>query len=264
MLAEFLVVLQVLQHGKTPPARVQYTPPLARSSKNTAGAGEMYSPTGTGDWNTAGAGAGDLSLDVGADFLAVVEHRLVPAGVWCESAKLRAKGISCVRALAPQESSHVGSARVGVVSLRGAPLSPPTIAAAQFRSFFFFDLGRVARFLFPIGDGRFVRLVVLWGSWEQRGIWLNLKDCALSACACRWDVNVEPTKVPCLSKLGSWLIWRLLGLVSLVWLLQSLLSVPEILLAPVGGTLLLCALLQLLLWSTAMLTRKGGFSRIWQ
>ena len=54
-------------------------------------------------------------------FLAVVEHRLAPAGVRCESAGLGARGISSVWALPSQESSHVGSADVGVVILRGAP-----------------------------------------------------------------------------------------------------------------------------------------------
>ena len=38
--------------------------------------------------------------------------------------------------LASQDTSHVGHAGVGVVSLRGAPLSLPTFAAAQFKRFF--------------------------------------------------------------------------------------------------------------------------------
>ena len=37
---------------------------------------------------------GDLALEVGVDFLAVVEHRLIPAGVRSEWARLRKKGLA--------------------------------------------------------------------------------------------------------------------------------------------------------------------------
>ena len=74
------------------------------------------------------------------DFLAVVEHLLVPARVRGEWARLRARGASSVWSPASQESSHVGHGGVGVISLRGAPLSLPTSATAQFRRFF--DCGR--------------------------------------------------------------------------------------------------------------------------
>ena len=78
----------------------------------------------------------DFALDVGVDFLAVVEHRLIPAGVRSEWAWLRCKKIASIWAPASQEASHVGHSGVGIVSLRGAPLSLPSFATAQFQRFF--------------------------------------------------------------------------------------------------------------------------------
>ena len=78
----------------------------------------------------------DLALEVGVDFLAVAEHRLIPARVRSEWSRLRKKGCASVWAPASEDSSHVGHAGVGVVSLRGAPISLPTFATAQFRRFF--------------------------------------------------------------------------------------------------------------------------------
>ena len=60
---------------------------------------------------------------------------------------------------ASQDSSRVGNAGVGVVSLRGAPISLPTFATAQFRRFF--DCGRAVRCVLPVGSGRLIHLVVL-------------------------------------------------------------------------------------------------------
>ena len=77
-------------------------------------------------------------MDTEVDFLAFVEHRLIPARVRGEWARLRRKGLATVWALASQDTSHVGHAGVGVVSLRGAPVSLPTFATAQFKRFFFF------------------------------------------------------------------------------------------------------------------------------
>ena len=77
------------------------------------------------------------------DFVAVVEHRLIPARVRGEWARLRAKGSASVWAPASQESSQVGHAGVGVVCMRSAPLSLPTRATAQFRRVF--DCGRALR-----------------------------------------------------------------------------------------------------------------------
>ena len=77
----------------------------------------------------------DFALDVGVDFLAVVEHRLIPARVRSEWARLRCKRLASIWAPASQEASHVGHAGVGVVSLRGAPLSLPSFATAHFQRF---------------------------------------------------------------------------------------------------------------------------------
>ena len=63
---------------------------------------------------------GDTALETRVDFLAVVEHRLIPAEVRSEWARLRRKGLAAIWAPAPQESSHVGNAGVGVISMRGA------------------------------------------------------------------------------------------------------------------------------------------------
>ena len=73
---------------------------------------------------------GDLALETGVDFLAVVEHRLIPARVRSEWARLKAKGLASIWAPASQVSSHVGNAGVGVISLSGAPISLPTFASA--------------------------------------------------------------------------------------------------------------------------------------
>ena len=102
----------------------------------------------------------DFALDVAVDFLAVVEHRLIPARVRSEWARLRCRKIASIWAPASQESSHVGHAGVGVVSLRGAPLSLPSFATARFQSFF--DCGRAFRCVLPLGGGRIMHLVVLY------------------------------------------------------------------------------------------------------
>ena len=83
-----------------------------------------------GSWLTHG----DLALEVGVDFLAA-EHRLILARVRGEWSRLRKKWLASIWAPASQDSSHVGNAGVGVVSLRGAPLALPTFFTAQFKSF---------------------------------------------------------------------------------------------------------------------------------
>ena len=162
-----------------------------------------------GGWLTHG----DLALDAGLAFLAVTEHRLIPARVRSEWSRLRGNGISSVWAPASQDSSHVGNAGVGVVSLRGASLSLPTSATAQFKAFF--DRGRVVRCTLPLGAGRFLHLVVLYGYQgavsdpEQLALTDQLFDAALAElsveargqpCLLVGDFNVEPTKIPCLAK----------------------------------------------------------------
>ena len=162
-----------------------------------------------GGWLTHG----DFTLEVGVDFLAVAEHRLIPARVRGEWSRLRKKGLASIWAPASQDSSHVGNAGVGVVSLRGALLSLPTFAISQFKRFF--DCGRAVRCLVPIGSGRFMHLVVLYGyqgadvDAEQLALTEQLFDAALGElsvvareqpCLLVGDFNVEPTKIPCLAK----------------------------------------------------------------
>ena len=80
-------------------------------------------------------------------FLAVVEHRLIPTRVRSEWARLRCKRLASIWAPASQDASHVGHAGVGVVSMRGAPLSLPSSATVQFQRFF--DCGRAVRCVLP-------------------------------------------------------------------------------------------------------------------
>ena len=75
-------------------------------------------------------------MEAGVDFLAVVEHWLIPARVRSEWARLKRKVLVSVWALACQDSSHVGNAGVGVVSMRGAPLALSSFATSQFNLFF--------------------------------------------------------------------------------------------------------------------------------
>ena len=107
-----------------------------------------------GGWHTHG----DLALDAGLDFLAVSEHRLIPARVRSEWASLKSKGVASIWAPASQDASHVGNAGVGVVSLRSAPISLPIFATAQFKRFF--DCGRAVRCMLPLGTGRFMQLIL--------------------------------------------------------------------------------------------------------
>ena len=50
---------------------------------------------------------------------------------------------------------------LAVLSMRRAPVSLPAFATSQFKRFF--DCGRAVRCLLPLGAGRFMHLVVLYG-----------------------------------------------------------------------------------------------------
>ena len=65
------------------------------------------------------------------DFLAVFEHRLIPARVRGEWTRLRGKGLASIWAPASQDTSHAGDAGVGVVSVRSAPVALPAFATAS-------------------------------------------------------------------------------------------------------------------------------------
>ena len=112
-----------------------------------------------------------------------------------------------------QDSSHVGNAGVGVISMRGASIALPTFATAQFQRFF--DCGRAVRCMLPLGLGGFMHLVVLYGyqgadtDAEQLALTEHLFDAAQGEhgvvargqpCLLIGDFNVEPTKIPCLAK----------------------------------------------------------------
>ena len=130
------------------------------------------------------------------------------------------KGLASVWAHACQDSSHVGNAGVGVVSMRGAPDALPSFATAQFKRFF--DCGRAVRCLLPLGAGRFMHLVVLYGyqgadtDAEQLALTEQLFDAALGELSAVargqprmlvGDFNVEPTKITRLAKWISAGLW---------------------------------------------------------
>ena len=62
-------------------------------------------------------------MDAGLDFLAIFEHRLIPARVRSEWARLKSKEVASLWAPASQDSTHVGNAGVGVFSVSGALVS---------------------------------------------------------------------------------------------------------------------------------------------
>ena len=97
--------------------------------------------------------------------------------------------------------------------MKGAPLALPSFATAQFKRFF--DCGRAVRCLIPLGHGRFMHLVVLYGyqgadsDAEQLALTDQIFDATLGElcvvvrgqpCLLVGDFNVEPTKIPCLPK----------------------------------------------------------------
>ena len=194
---------------------------------------------------------GDFAVEAGVDFLCVTEHRLVSARARSEWKRLRGRNISSIWSPASQEFSGVGNAGVGVVSLRGAPLALPTSATPGFERFF--SLCRAVRCLVPLGDRRFMHLVVLYGfqgadtDAEQLALTEQLFDAALGElavvtggqpCLIVGDFNVEPTKIPCLAKgsrLGSGLIWKLLGLLHLAVFLLSPANAHGTLILEIGG-----------------------------
>ena len=70
---------------------------------------------------------GDLALGSPAHFLAIAEHRLVPARARTVTTQLRHSRRSSVWAPSCQDVTPGGHAGVGVISLHGALLSLPTL-----------------------------------------------------------------------------------------------------------------------------------------
>ena len=73
---------------------------------------------------------GDLALESSAHFLAIAEHRLVPARARTVTTQLRHARRSSVWAPSCQDVTPGGHAGVGVISLHGAP----TFSSHPFRS----------------------------------------------------------------------------------------------------------------------------------
>ena len=102
---------------------------------------------------------------------------------------------------------------LGVVSLRGAPISMPSFATVGFSDFF--QLGRVLRCPLPVAGGRVVHLVVVYGfqgastDSEKLRLTEKLLDAVLcelavvasgQPCLIVGDLNIEPDRSPCLLK----------------------------------------------------------------
>ena len=140
----------------------------------------------------------------------------MPVRARSEGKRLLQAGVRSVWAPASLEGVHVGHAGVGVVSLRGAPISLPSIATVGFSEFF--QLGRVLRchlpVSVPVSGGRVVHLVVVY-VWfqgastdsEKLRLTEKLLDAVLcelavvssgQACLIVGDLNVEPDRIPCL------------------------------------------------------------------
>ena len=162
-----------------------------------------------GGWLTYG----DLAMDSCAQFLAVAEHRLIPARARSVGHQLRNAGFHSVWAPACQDSIPGGHAGVGVVSLGGAPLALPSFVTPEFREFF--RLGRVLRTTLPTGKGGVVHLFVVYGyqGAEEDADKLRLTDKLLQAVLAEaqvvcigqpmliaGDLNADPAVIPCLAK----------------------------------------------------------------
>ena len=162
-----------------------------------------------GGWLTYG----DLAMDSCAQFLAVAEHRLIPARARSVGHQLRKAGFHSVWAPACQDSIPGGHAGVGVVSLGGAPLALPSFVTPEFREFF--RLGRVLRTTLPTGKGGVVHLFVVYGyqGAEEDAEKLRLTDRLLQAVLAEaqvvclgqplliaGDLNADPAVIPCLAK----------------------------------------------------------------
>ena len=104
---------------------------------------------------------GYLALESSAHFLAIAEHRLVPARARTVTTQLRQARRSSVWAPSCQDVTLVGHAGVGVISLHGAPLSLPTLFDPSFKEFF--RISRAMRVIFLLGNGGVVHLLVIYG-----------------------------------------------------------------------------------------------------
>ena len=78
---------------------------------------------------------GDAACETATDFLDVTAHRLIHDRVRDVVSRMRKAGFSCVWSPASQDTSHVGAAGDGVVSLWSVAAPVPTIATPELQSF---------------------------------------------------------------------------------------------------------------------------------
>ena len=151
---------------------------------------------------------GDLALESKAHFLAVAEHRLIPARARNVTTQLRKVRRSSVWAPSCQDVTPGGHAGVGVISLHGATLSLPSFKE-------FFRIGRAMRVVLPLGNGGVVHLFVIYGyqGAESDPEKLQLSEhlfaavlaearmcCAGQPVILAGDFNADPTVIPSLAK----------------------------------------------------------------
>ena len=156
---------------------------------------------------------GDLVFESKAHFLAVAEHRPIPARARNVTTQLRKARRSSVWAPSCQDVTPGGHAGVGVISLHGAPFSLPTLFDPSFKEFF--RIGRAMRVVLPLGNGGIAHLFVIYGyqGAESDPEKLQLSEhlfAAVSAeakmcCAGQpvilvGDFNADPTVIPSLAK----------------------------------------------------------------
>ena len=103
---------------------------------------------------------GDLALESKAHFLAVAEHRFVPARARNVTTQLLKARRSSVWAPSCQDVTPGGHAGVG------GPLSLPTFFDPSFKEFF--RKGRAVRVVLPLGNGGVAHLFVIMAIREQR------------------------------------------------------------------------------------------------
>ena len=156
---------------------------------------------------------GDLALESSAHFLAIAEHRLVPARARAVTTQLRQARLSSVWAPSCQDVTPGGHAGVGVISLHGAPLSLPTLLDSSFKEFF--RIGRDMRVILTLGNGGVVHLFVIYGyqGAENDPEKLHFTDYLFAAVLAEaWmccsgqpvilagDFNADPIVIPSLAK----------------------------------------------------------------
>ena len=143
-----------------------------------------------------------------AHFLAVAEHRLIPARARNVSTQLRKARRSSVWAPSCQDVTPGGHAGVGVVSLHGAHLSLPTLFDPSFKEFF--RVGRAMRVVLSLGNGGIFHLFVFYG---YQGAGSDPAEarmcCAGQPVILAGDFNADPTVIPL------WLrvLWTVTGLI---------------------------------------------------